>query len=356
MSERRQMSGLGGGIAVFLLLVTFKLNVLPSLLAKEGIGAVVWATACATAVDIVIGVLCYAVARKGGISCLPMPEWGKRTVGALCALFCLAKVALYTYEVGSFASTFLYDTANFWVLSVGFVVASAVLAIKGAKGIARTSIVFCFLAGVLAVLTAFFVGQEGDGYHLFSLLRGDGLGMGLLKHGLWMGDGIVLLFADMRTVPVKGRRWLPIGWALGAVASIGFALVFVYTFGSAAPYIDHAFARTLMKESPHELGAVDWPIILMWLNAVPAVAAYHLTTAAEGLQALVSKGSHGLWVGIATALSIGLFAGVFVNKNGIEYASDPWCSLVAVVLVSVAVVMATSGVLHEKSSQIKRQT
>ena len=138
---------------------------------------------------------------------------------------------------------------------------------------------------------------------------------------------------------------------MGAVAVLTFFVMFFYTFGPAGEYIDHAFARTLMKESPHELGAVDWPVILMWLNAVPLVVAYHLNAAAAGLEITVGKGRHQLWATIATASSIGIFAGMFGNKQGTEYASFWGVSVAVFAIVVLGVIFAISGVLHAKSKK-----
>lgn len=347
----RKLSGLEGGIAIFVLTVTFKVSILPALLAQEIGTTAVWVLLLSVLADTGISLMCYAVARKGGVQNLPLPRWVKGIVGVVCAIVCIAKTSLYTYEVGSFAVGLLFDTGNYWVLSLAFLAVAGVLAMRGPRGVARTSIVFCALAGVLVVLTTFFVGQEGEGYHLFPLVRADGLGYGLMKQALWMGDGLVFLWVDMRDLSRKSRVWMPVSWVLSCLAVVGFYLVFFYTFGGSAGYIDHAFARTLMKESPHELGAVDWPIILMWLNAVPVVMGYHLGAAAEGIKQVVSKGKTPLLVGASTLLAGVTFALLFGDKNGTDHVTKPLVAILLWGLTALALLMAISGVLHEKSMQ-----
>lgn len=307
-------------LLIVVLLAAFRVCLLPALLFERCGESAVYAVLLGFGVDAVVTLSALRVASAGGVSNLDIPAPMRRVVSGLLALLCLFKTVLRTYETVQYCTGELFEQAAPYLLALVLLLTSAVLATRGPVGIARTGLIFVLVSVFLAVLALFFFGFEGYGDNLWGLLRPRGLGDGLLYSMSWVGDGVVLAFADTRgDRRVHGRygyAWLTMGLLLLGLAA--FYVNFVYCYGSAGRYVQFAFIRLLTNGDPEELGAVDWPVSLIWLMAVPLHLSAQFYAGGEGLRVAFSREGRGghLWSLLALSFAAAAYRLLFADKDG----------------------------------------
>lgn len=326
------------GILLLLLLSTFRICLLPAVLSQVAGESCVYVMLSGLAIDLVICVAALRVAGMGGIGGLRLHPVVRRIFCGVLAFFFFFKVTVHVYEAVAYCVNDLFEQASPLLLMVVFVLTSAFLAHKGFAGIARTGIMFMLVIVFLAVLSVFFAAFGGYGYNLWVLLRPHDVGKGLLQSMLWLGDGAIFFLADTRTSvhPERHFRWGILAFAVVAVGMLFFYLNFVFTYGSAGQYVRFAFVRMLTNGDPEELGAVDWPIMLIWLVSVPLAVATHLYAGCEGLRQCVSRREHGGLPFLVVGTIAVMVAYYLMFPNG-----DGWRHLVE----STAVAYTLVGVL-----------
>ena len=348
LDHQNRMTRAEVAICAFMLLTTFRINRLPSVLAEAAGAGGLWVVLVGIAVDLAVLAASLWTARMGGLGALPLHPIAKRILGGLLGLFCLFKGVFYTQDIVGYCMDNLFNQATVWVLvAVGIVMAS-LLAVKGFAGIGRTALIFGFLSLALVAVSLVFLEPAGETYNLFALFHPFSFGKGFLKSALWMGDGVLFVFADTRENMRAKRRWLwPVIGTVAAVLSIVlFYIDFLYTYGSAGQYIQYAFARMLVNGAPEVIGAVDWPLMLVWLLMVPPVLGLFFYAACEGARQVCGQHKHkgeGAVIGCAV-LAVGLYAALFYNKDGAlrlvestAVSTVIWCVLLVVcILAAVA--------------------
>lgn len=308
------------GILTFVLLTAFRICLLPAVISEGAGESCVYVILAGMGVDLAVTFVALKVASMGGLANLHIPALAKRIVGGVLALFFFFKVVVHVYEAVNYCVGELFDQATPLLLAVVFVLTAAILASKGFAGVARTGIMFVPVIAFLAVLSVFFAEFGGYGYNLWVLLRPHDVGKGILYSMLWLGDGALFVFADTRAegAPRKAYRWGLVAFAVALVTMLAFYLNFVYTYGSAGRYVQYAFVRMLTNGDPEELGAVDWPIMLIWLLSVPLYLASLFYAGTEGVRLVATTREHGgFWVHAVSALAVGLcYYFLFADKDG----------------------------------------
>jgi len=344
------------GILLFLLLSTYRICLLPAILSEAAGESAFYVVLAGLGIDVVVCFAALLVASKGGVEALSMPRPVKRALGGVFAVYFLFKTLVRTYEVVHYCVGDLFEQAMPMLLVVVFVITAGLVASKGFAGIARTGIMILLITVFLVGFAAFYAGFCGYGYNLWVLLRPHDVGKGLLYSSLWLGDGAVLAFADTRTT-VKPRSQFAWGAMAVAVVLVGmcfFYLNFIYTYGSAGRYVQYAFVRMLTNGDPEELGAVDWPIMLIWLMSVPLHLASQFYAGSEGVRLLLSRREHGGFIylaGFAVAVVVAYYF-LFADKDGFAalYRTDA-LSYVLLGLLGVVVLLGAVALRRRPKEQ-----
>ena len=321
-SDNNRLSRAEVGILLYLLLSAFRVCLLPALLADTAGESEFYVVLAGLAVDFAVCAGALAVAHRGGLEAMPWPSALKRALGAVLAVFFLFKMVLHTYEAVQFCEAELFDQAMPLLLAAVFVLTAALLSVKGYTGIARTGLMFMLIIVFLLLFSAFFVEFGGYGYNLWTLLRPRGVGGGLLRSAQWVGDGAVFLLADTRC---EHRPKGHILWAVVAAVAVlltlsWFYLNFIYTYGSAGRYVQIAFLRMLTNGDPEELGAVDWPIMLVWLMSVPLCLATLFHAGLRGARLAVAgmPKAHYVLTAVLVAAVMTAYCLLFRHEDGFD--------------------------------------
>ena len=348
LNDYRRMTRAEVGILVYVLLVTFRVCAMPAILSEGAGESCFYVVMAGLGIDGLLTLLCLRVAAMGGLPAVAWPKPVKRILFGLLALLFLFKTTLRVYEVTDYCVNELFDHATPLLLAVVLIVTSALLATKGFVGVARTGLMYAILVAFLAVLSVFYVEFGGYDYNLFALLRPQGVGNGLLRSLVWMGDGLVFLLVDLRSADGVEKRytWGVLSLLVVIIGMAAFYLNFVYTYGSAGQYVRYAFVRMLTNGDPDALGALDWPVLLIWLSAVPLHLAALFYAAMQSLHLSLTpdKPSVGVlyYTGSAVAVTVA-YSLLFGDKDGfmrliesraVSYALIAACGLIAIAAVA----------------------
>ena len=108
------------------------------------------------------------------------------------------------------------------------------------------------------------MGFDGDVQNLYPLARPEPLS-GMVKAFVWFGDPCVFLLST-KSESKKGKGLVIASYVVSLVVVTGFYLLFAYTYGAALKDVGAAFSRVLLaNRSASEIGALDWPIMTVWL-------------------------------------------------------------------------------------------
>lgn len=346
------------GLTVLGLLTTFRISLLPSLLAQSVGDSAFWVALLTVLGDSVLTFVALWLAAKGGLRALPIPSAVKRVLTGGLALFCWFKVAVYLFEVADYCRSEMFDNATAWPIALILVLCITLLAAKGFRGVARTGMVCAAVSLLLLVLALFFMSFNGFGYNLYPLLRPQSVGKGWWQSLLWCGDGAVLALADIREEKptfVRRMRWSVLAMVMSVVGVGIFYALFVYTFGSSGRYVRYAFARMLMNSTSGELGALDWPIVMIWLISAILLLSVLMYGGCEGMRHTVGDASHGSTWGpvVGALLTFGGYLALGWYKDGLQILRNSWlcsavCMLLSYVVIAVAAVWCAVQLIKNK--------
>lgn len=254
-------------VLVFILTLTFKTCNLPSVIFSASGESAIWSILIHTLLDgLLLGVSLY-VASKGGIQSKSIPTPVRKVGAFLLFFFFLFKFGAFIYESTDSASKVLFENSLIFPIFAIVLIASAYIGSKGFSGIGRVALVFAWISVFIFIFNLFFVGFDGFAYNLYPVLRFENVPKGILKEAVWFGEPLILMTADLSpkfTKKETGRVIL--AFVLAVIVLEAFYLLIIYTYGELSNSITNAFARVLtMNKYANELGAVDWPIIIIWL-------------------------------------------------------------------------------------------
>lgn len=347
------------GVLLFVLLTAFRICLLPAVLSEVAEESAVYVLIAGFAIEAGVCLSSLWVSSMGGLGALRLPSAVKRAAGLLLAFFFFFKVVVRTYEVVEYCAGDLFEQASPLLLVVVFLLTAALLSVKGLAGVARTGLMYLPVIAFLLVLSVFFASFNGYGYNLWVLLRPRSVGAGVLRSALWLGDGAVLMLADTRKEGAPKRRygWAALAFAVALLGLLFFYLNFVYTYGSAGRYVRYAFVRMLTGGDPEELGAVDWPILLVWLLSVPLHLAATFYAGCGGLRVCFARKSLGGFVypAVGVVVCLAAYCLLFRDKDGLDtlYALRP-LSYGLFALLGVVPVLALAGTLAKAKERVAR--
>lgn len=254
-------------VLVFILTLTFKTCNLPSVIFSASGESGIWAILIHTLLDgLLLGVSLF-VASKGGIQSKSIPTPIRKIGAFLLLFFFLFKFGAFIYESTDSASKVLFENSLIFPIFAMVLIASAFIGSKGFSGIGRVALIFAWISIFILIFNLFFVGFDGFAYNLYPVLKFENVPKGILKEAVWFGEPLILMTADLSPKFTKKQTGhVIISFALAVVILEAFYLLMIYTYGEMSNSITNAFARVLtMNKYSNELGAVDWPIITVWL-------------------------------------------------------------------------------------------
>lgn len=255
------------GVLILVLMITFKTCNLPSVLFATSGESGVWSIAIHLILDAMLLVFALYIASKGGIQSKNIPKPLRKCAAFILFLFFLFKFSAFTFEAASSAVSVLFERAQVVPILIAIVMVSAIMASKGFTGISRTALLFGWLAIFILLFNLFFIGFDGFGFNLYPVFKFNKVPDGILKEAAWFGEPLIFLTTDFSKKTAKKQKgFIIFTFIISAITLIGFYLLLIFTYGSLADSVNNAFSRVLtMNKYSNELGAVDWPMIILWL-------------------------------------------------------------------------------------------
>lgn len=256
-------------IILFLLMITFKTCNMPAVLYSAAEESGVWCIIIHAVLDAILTCVSLYVASLGGIQSKNIPKGVRKVAAALLLFFFLFKLSAFIYETTTSSSSVLFENSLIFPIFLAILISTAIIGSSGFTVIGRGSLIFGWLSIFMLVFNLFFVGFDGFGYNLFPALRFENVTKGLIKQAVWFGEPLILMTADLSKKYTKKQNALIGGaFAAASLVLIAFYLLLIYTYGNASKSVNNAFSRVLtMNKYSNELGAVDWPMIILWLIA-----------------------------------------------------------------------------------------
>ena len=254
-------------VLVFILMMTFKTCNLPSVLFSAAGESGIWSLIFHLVLDgLLLGVSLY-VASLGGIQSESIPTPVRKTASFALFFFFLFKLSAFIYESTNSASSVLFENSLIFPIFTVVLVSTAFIGSKGFTSIGRIALIFAWISIFIMVFNLFFIGFDGFAYNLYPILKFENVPKGILKEAIWFGEPLILMTADLSPkFTKKQNRYVKLSFVLAVIVLVSFYVLMVYTYGDLSKSINNAFSRVLtMNKYSNELGAVDWPIIILWL-------------------------------------------------------------------------------------------
>ena len=325
-------------VGLFFALTAFRWCTLPAQLARVAAESMVYAVLAGFAMDVALALLCLGVSRRGGLAALSLRAPLRKGLALLVGVFCLAKVVFYTTEMVMYATADLFDEAMALPLALALLVVAALMSTKGFAGVGRTALVCGGVGAVLLVLVFIFTSYSGYGYNLWVLLRPHGVGQAFWRSMPWVGDGLLFLLVDTSTSVHSLRDYRPVRWgaALAMLLTTVVLLLSVYTYGSAIADVPYTFARLFVNNIPESLGAVDWPMLLLWLVLAMVHLANLFCAATAAIGGLPREGARSHWpIAVAYAVAAAGYIVLHRDKDALSALSGSLAANITLFAVAV---------------------
>ncbi len=258
------------GILLFIFTITAKICFLPSIMYNKTQESAFWVLSIFILLEGILAVFAFFIAKNGGLQSEFLPTWLKKVFAAFLFLLYSFKLLAFAFEASVSATNVLFEKSLTIPLYLLLVIGAGIIGAKGFSGIARTSTLFTWSWLFFFIFNLLFLGIKGSDYNLFPLLRPQNLSEGILTSAVWFGDSSILITVSLKESR-KERKLekaiIPVLFAAAAIVLLLFFIILIYTYGSASGSVENAFARILlMNPNADELGAIDWPIIIIWLS------------------------------------------------------------------------------------------
>lgn len=255
------------GLLVFILMITFKTCNLPSVLFADLKESSVWCILTHCLMDGILLIISLYVASLGGIQSKNIPTPLRKVASAILFFFFLFKLSAAIYEMTTSASSVLFENSLIFPIFALVLIATAIIGSKGFTGIGRLTLIFAWIAVFILVFNIFFLGFDGYAFNLYPVLRPTNYLKGIVKEAIWFGEPLILMTADLSPkFNKKQNGFIAVAYISAVLALVGFYLLLIFTYGEVAGSVNNAFSRVLtMNRYSNELGAVDWPMIVLWL-------------------------------------------------------------------------------------------
>lgn len=307
-------------IAVLAVIAT-KFCTLPSVLAGIAGSKAVWAALILAVIELAVLGFALSVAKRGGISALPLKKGVRALVSILFLTFFWLKLTALSREIATYFALSLFENVAVLPILILLLVTAALLADKGYAAIGRMLEIALWLFLFVIIFVLVFTRTEGDLFNALGMFSPDltGLGEGVYKAMAWYGDGAIVAFLDLSgerllsPAEKKARGKVTFAAVLASlVIVVTFYAVFTSVYGDAAKMTDYAFIKlSAFKANSDELGSADWPVIILWSLISSMYLALLFASGKECIRAIGGKAdarkgrilSFLLLGGAATALS-----------------------------------------------------
>ncbi len=255
------------GLLVFILMITFKTCNLPSVLFADLKESSVWCILTHCLMDGILLIISLYIASLGGIQSKNIPKLLRKVASTILFFFFLFKLSAAIYEMTTSVSSVLFENSLIFPIFALVLIATAVIGSKGFTGIGRLTLIFAWIAVFILVFNIFFLGFDGYAFNLYPVLRPTNYLKGLVKEAIWFGEPLILMTADLSPkFNKKQNGFVAVAYISAVFSLVGFYLLLIFTYGEVAGSVNNAFSRVLtMNRYSNELGAVDWPMIVLWL-------------------------------------------------------------------------------------------
>ncbi len=263
------LSGSEIGVLLFIVMITFKTCNMPAVLFSEAKESGVWSILFHLMLDAILLVFALYVASLGGIQSRNLPAPVRKIASALLFLFFLFKFTAFSFEATSSIVSVLFEDALIFPIFIAVIISTAYLGGKGFTSVGRTALLLAWLSILLLIFNILFISFDGFGFNLYPIFRFKNVSAGMLKQAIWFGEPLILMTADLSPKLDKKQKGFVIGsYVLSCLILIGFYMLLIFTYGDASKSVNNAFSRVLtMNKFSNQLGAVDWPIIALWLGS-----------------------------------------------------------------------------------------
>ena len=251
-------------IMILIVTVTSKLCFLPSALAETNGASAVWSVVLLIILDGISALFSIKIAAKGGLNALP--QSAKKCLAAPLSVIILFKFCAFSFEISIATADALFDSPVVIPLFTLLTVGVLFVASKGFFGVTRTALLALFDCGLLLIFNLFFMGIDGSSYNLFPLIHPNGVFDGFASALIWFGDPCLFLLIEASDAKGKTRGFVG-AFFVSVLTIVGFYLLLLYTYGSSLEFVGAAFSRVLlMNKNASEIGALDWPMMTVWLT------------------------------------------------------------------------------------------
>ncbi len=287
-------------VLAFMASVTFKVLMLPRYFAGE-CGRQAWfAMAIMIALDIAVFAFVYKIACAGGIRSLDISLAVKNGALVVIVAGSLLKAVLFCSECIGYTATTLFDEGLWRLVLAGFIPAIAYVAYKGFNVMARVAQIAIWLVAAVIVLSILLADFQGEADAVLPFMPSARVATSCDRYLFWFGDFTPLMFCSVTADFRKKHVPVLISLAFIFVFTVGFVLAFNSVYGGGSTLISYAFGKlAIFNKLSRLLGALDFPVVCVWLLMATVKLSLLLGAACEGLAHFV--GHRGL---IAAVLAV----------------------------------------------------
>ncbi len=331
-------------LIAFFIPFVFKFSVLPSVISLDA-GRDIWITIFIIMLTEIIQLLFIVkIDKMGGLEAIK-EKYGLGVYLSLSVpllIVLVIKASVYTSETTSYANSYLFYNITTKGVGVIVVLASAYIAIKGAKGLGRLIEQIAWLVPIAIIIGLLFGKLQLKPSNLLPIGAGGIFPIAKSYDNVlfWALDFSPLLFLQVRedvTMPPRKRSKFPILPFLAILSLICMTLLYalyVMNYGQAGHLVDTAFSSLgAFNVVNTEIGSIDWPAITLWLSIAIISLALKLFGAGKILTAV--KLPFPLAVGFSALVVVILGQYVFYN---LEKAFDFATSIVRYFVIGVELV------------------
>ena len=290
-------------VLAFMASVTFKVLMLPRYFAGE-CGRQSWiAMSLMMLLDTAMFAFVYKIACNGGIRNLDIPLWIKNSAIAIAVAGCLLKAVLFYSECIAYTATALFDEGLWRLIVAGFFPVLAYVAYKGLNVLARTAQVVIWLVGAVIAINVLLADFQGDIETVLPVVPSVRLASACDRYLFWFGDFTPFMFFSVTSSSRKKHAPVFVSLAFLLVFTVGFVIALDSVFGGGSALISFAFGKlAIFNKLSRLLGALDFPVVCVWLLMATVKLSLLLSAACEGLTHFT--GGRGVWaVFLAAAAS-----------------------------------------------------
>jgi Spore germination protein. len=254
-------------LLIFVMLFTFKLSKLPSILAENVKSSGTLTVFLYLLLEAVSFAFVYAIMKKGNVDELldGKSKWAYKAMLTVVFACFLLKLCLMYAGVVTFVLEQLFENISVTGIALALIVPVAYLAAKGIRVISRTTEIFIWYIAVVLVFNVIFLKVRPDFMRNLPLLNAplpEYAAEGS-KFFFWFGDFTPFMFVALKD-DKKAKPW---GMFLFVSLVVVFGIALMYSmYGNSAVYIGNFIVKLAsFNQFADKLGRLDWTGMIAWL-------------------------------------------------------------------------------------------